>query len=127
MSDGAKDALTFQKGYVPNRDGIKRRVPDTAHLIDDDPLSHQDHYTHSPLGPSDVTEAWDLPAHLSHTVKYLARYRYKGDELGDLRKARWYLQRQIELVEKSALPPTGGAIGGRATPGGSKEQGQVDK
>ena len=29
-------------------------------------------------------------------LKYLGRYRHKGDPLTDLRKARWYLDRLIE-------------------------------
>lgn len=33
-------------------------------------------------------------------AKYLHRWRYKGKEGEDLKKAQWYLDRLIQLVEK---------------------------
>ena len=48
-----------------------------------------------------VLEAWQLNFHLGNTVKYIARAGKKSpDQLTDLRKALWYLNRYIELVEK---------------------------
>jgi len=32
--------------------------------------------------------------------KYLHRYRYKGKPLEDLKKAQWYLNHEIERLEK---------------------------
>ena len=61
-------------------------------------VDHPAHYG----GPGDpyeaikVIEAWGLGFHLGNTVKYLARAGRKGDRLTDLRKARWYLDREIE-------------------------------
>ena len=34
-------------------------------------------------------------------IKYVSRYRYKGKALEDLKKARWYLNRLIEDVERN--------------------------
>lgn len=44
-----------------------------------------------------VLEAWGLDASfcLGNTVKYIARAGKKGDALEDLKKAAWYLQREI--------------------------------
>jgi len=64
-------------------------------------IDHPPHYTHSKIEPIDVIEQWALPHHLACTVKYLARYRYKGAPLEDLKKARWYLDRWITLLEKA--------------------------
>jgi len=46
-----------------------------------------------------VIEAWELGFCLGNVVKYIARSGYKSDELEDLRKARWYLDRQIQQME----------------------------
>lgn len=45
-------------------------------------------------------EAWGLTAnaYLWNAVKYIARAGKKDDYLEDLKKARWYLQREIEKI-----------------------------
>lgn len=53
-----------------------------------------------------VIEAWGLDFCLGNAVKYLSRAGKKGDELEDLRKAAWYIQRRIEqLNQKESCPP----------------------
>lgn len=47
-----------------------------------------------------VLEAWHLGFHLGNVVKYIARAGKKGDLLEDLKKARWYLDRYIALLER---------------------------
>lgn len=47
-----------------------------------------------------VIEAWGLGFCLGNTVKYISRAGKKGDRLEDLKKARWYLDREIERLEK---------------------------
>lgn len=42
-----------------------------------------------------VIEAWQLGFNLGNTVKYLSRAGKKGAALIDLRKAAWYLDREI--------------------------------
>ncbi len=44
-----------------------------------------------------VIEAWGLGFHLGSAVKYISRAKRKGNEVEDLRKAVWCLERQIEL------------------------------
>jgi hypothetical protein len=48
-----------------------------------------------------VTEKWDLGFHLGNLLKYIQRSGRKPDEnaLTDLRKARWYLQRHLHLID----------------------------
>ena len=48
-----------------------------------------------------VIEAWGLGFCLGNTVKYISRAGKKGDALEDLRKARWYLDREISEREKA--------------------------
>lgn len=46
-----------------------------------------------------VIEAWGLGFCLGNTVKYIARADHKNNRLEDLKKARWYLDREIKRVE----------------------------
>ena len=38
-------------------------------------------------------------AYLWNAVKYISRAGKKGDKVEDLKKARWYLDREIERLE----------------------------
>lgn len=51
-----------------------------------------------------VIEAWGLGFCLGNTVKYIARAGKKATttELDDLRKAAWYLNREIERIQRAA-------------------------
>ncbi len=50
-----------------------------------------------------VIEAWGLNASfcLGNVIKYVARAPFKGNTLEDLKKARWYLDHEIQRMEKS--------------------------
>lgn len=51
-----------------------------------------------------VIEAWELDKSfcLGNTVKYIARAGKKNENiLEDLKKAQWYLNREIEKLEKA--------------------------
>jgi len=65
-----------------------------------DPINHPAHYTFSAIEVIDVIEAWELGFHLGNVVKYVARAGRKGSKLDDLKKARWYLNREIGRLEK---------------------------
>ena len=67
-----------------------------------DPINHPAHYNQGDVEPIDAIEAWSLGFSLGNAVKYIARHNHKGTALQDLRKARWYLEREIERLEKHA-------------------------
>ncbi len=69
------------------------------HLVDD-PINHPTHYTFSQIEVIDAIEAWGLKFHLGNVVKYIARAGRKGNRLSDLKKARWYLDREIRQLEE---------------------------
>ena len=61
-------------------------------------VNHPKHYGgDTPYEAIKVIEAWDLGFCLGNTIKYLARAGRKPgtQELEDLEKARWYLDREI--------------------------------
>lgn len=67
-------------------------------------VDHPIHYggKDDPYEAIKVIEAWDLGFHLGNAVKYISRAGHKpgADMLTDLRKARWYLDRKIEQIER---------------------------
>jgi hypothetical protein len=65
-----------------------------------DAVDHPPHYTFGAIEVIDAIEAWGLGFHLGNVVKYVARAAHKGDLVGDLKKARWYLEREIERLER---------------------------
>ena len=42
-----------------------------------------------------VIEAWNLGFNLGNVVKYISRAGKKGSKMEDLKKAQWYLNREI--------------------------------
>jgi hypothetical protein len=58
--------------------------------------------------PIEVIEDWKLGFCLGNVVKYISRAGRKdpSKELEDLKKARWYLDRQIGVLEAKVLPKT---------------------
>jgi hypothetical protein len=67
-----------------------------------DAVNHPDHYggADNPYEAIKVVEAWGLNFCLGNTVKYISRAGKKGDTLEDLKKARWYLDREIANLER---------------------------
>lgn len=66
-----------------------------------DAVDHPAHYggEGNPYEAIKVVEAWDLDFYLGNVLKYVSRAGKKGDELEDLKKARWYLDRKIARLE----------------------------
>ena len=52
------------------------------------------------LEPIDYIESHDLNFNLGNVIKYVSRAPYKGTELQDLKKAKWYLEREINKHDK---------------------------
>jgi hypothetical protein len=69
-----------------------------------DNVNHPPHYTIGGIETIDFIEAKGLHNHyhLANAVKYISRAPYKKDYLEDIKKAAWYLQREIELQEKTS-------------------------
>lgn len=74
------------------------QVPENQNKLD--MVNHPSHYTQGKLEVVEIIEDQKLCYHLGNVVKYVLRSPYKGRQLEDLRKAVWYLNRKIELLEK---------------------------
>ena len=69
-----------------------------------DSINNPSHYAEGrQFEPIDVIEDWELNFRLANTVKYISRAGRKQDILEDLRKARWYLDREIQHLEAGKI------------------------
>ena len=61
-------------------------------------IDHPKHYNQG-IEPIDIIESWDLNFSLGNAIKYILRAPYKNNELEDLEKAKWYLEREIKRLK----------------------------
>ena len=68
----------------------------------DEKIDHPAHYggENNPYEAIKVIEAWELNFNLGNVIKYTLRAGFKGTRLDDLKKARWYLDREIQNAER---------------------------
>ena len=63
-----------------------------------DNVNHPKHYTQHPSGVEciEITEHFNF--NIGNAVKYCWRAGLKGEQVEDLRKARWYIDREISRI-----------------------------
>ena len=74
----------------------------------EDKVNHPSHYTYGKIEVIDFIEDKELNFNLGNVVKYVARAGHKKSSgksvdtkaLEDLKKARWYIEREIATREK---------------------------
>lgn len=64
-------------------------------------VDHPAHYNQGQIEVIDFLEDQRLDYHCASAVAYICRARYKGQEIEDLQKAIWYLQRKIAVLTAS--------------------------
>ena len=65
-----------------------------------DPVSRPSHYAAGrKYEPIDVIEDWVLGFHEANALKYISRSGRKDNQIQDLEKAVWYLERRIEHLK----------------------------
>ena len=64
-------------------------------------VNHPEHYggKDNQYEAIKVIEAWNLDFHLGNTVKYISRAGKKESMIQDLEKAKWYLERKIQILK----------------------------
>ena len=61
-------------------------------------VNHPSHYNQG-IEAIDIIESWDLNFSLGNAIKYILRSSYKGKQIEDLEKARWYIDREINRLK----------------------------
>jgi hypothetical protein len=71
-------------------------------IMEKEMVNHPEHYGgDEPYETIKVIDAWGLGFCLGNAVKYISRAGKKFDTLEDLKKARWYLDHEIQRMEES--------------------------
>lgn len=78
----------------------EENVPTVPAAEASDNVNHPEHYTKG-IEVYDFADSWELDFRSFNVVKYVCRAPYKGQQLEDLKKARWYLDKLIEKAEKA--------------------------
>lgn len=66
-------------------------------------VNHPKHYNMGKYECIDVLEDWKLDYHEASAVAYVCRAKHKGDYVKDIKKAIWYLERKLKLMEKLGI------------------------
>lgn len=78
-------------------------IKETEHTSSYEFVNHPQHYggEDNPYEVIKVIEATEMDFHLGNAYKYIARAGKKGTdkEVQDLKKAIWYIERKIQLIQ----------------------------
>jgi hypothetical protein len=66
-----------------------------------DPVNQPAHYTNHPSGIECIQVTEHMGFNLGNATKYIWRCDLKKDAIEDLRKAIWYIEREIQKREKA--------------------------
>lgn len=83
--------------------------PTTTHfeLMEEmETVNHPAHYNSGKIEVIDFIEDQQLGFNLGNSLKYLCRAEHKGSEVEDLKKAIWYLTRELQRREGTLVTTT---------------------
>ena len=65
-------------------------------------VDHPDHYNSGKIEVIDFIKSLGLHEEfcIANAIKYLSRYKHKEDPMGDLKKAKWYIDYIIKEMEE---------------------------
>ena len=95
-----EDFLSFDPQYKDDfrvrkfRESMEKTVEREAIEMVDHPKHYQSKHGVEVI---DIIEEFGLGFHLGNVIKYVLRAGHKSNELEDLEKAKWYLERVIDL------------------------------
>lgn len=97
----SKSANHFEpKEHSSNCTISERKFKNKDYGFDEiDMVNHPQHYQHG-IEPIDYIESHNLNFNLGNVIKYVSRAQFKGTEAEDLKKAKWYLEREINKHDK---------------------------
>ena len=102
---GASKAYVYSLRYEVKKRGKIKFLPVAPAPVQEEKTDKPDmvnspaHYRVGGIEVIDFIEIKKLSYHLGNVVKYVCRSEHKGEQLQDLLKAQWYLNRQIEKLK----------------------------
>jgi hypothetical protein len=95
-----RDKAVTSTRRIGEADGVEYRHPECAdpwaEVAPADPVNAPSHYRWLPNGIEVIEITETLNFNMGNVVKYVMRADHKGKSLEDLKKARWYLDRELE-------------------------------
>lgn len=88
------------KGIIMEKDANEKMKEFLNKLDKKDMVNSPKHYTFGKIEVITVIDDWGLGFYEGQVIKYIGRAKHKGNELEDLKKAQWYLNRLISQKEK---------------------------
>jgi hypothetical protein len=89
--------------FNPNKDGRRengmlQKAKQTPEMV-----NHPSHYNSGKIETIEAIEDWGFGQgfNLGNAIKYISRANHKNDCLEDLKKAKWYVEREIQRLEKN--------------------------
>ena len=70
----------------------------TFEIEEKEMVDHPSHYNQG-IETIEYIESWSMNFNTGNVIKYVTRAGYKDNQLEDLKKAMWYLQREIDRIE----------------------------
>lgn len=101
LSSDEEPCVRCKQAFSPYDDRYET-APDLYESKDahKDLVHHPAHYCYSEYEPKDVIRAWGLNFNLGSAVKYIARAGRKDDIIQELKKAKQFIEFEIEAIEK---------------------------
>jgi len=93
--------LKTLEDYIEDRTPIMPSYVLSGNKSTNDPVNHPAHYTSHPSGIECIQITEHMGFNLGNAVKYVWRADLKNDALEDLKKARFYIDREIQKREKA--------------------------
>lgn len=90
-------------GTIEELYGKERLKLDGSTIQIKEMVNHPKHYNVGKYEVIDVIEDWELGFALGNAIKYIARCEHKENKLQDLKKAVFYLQHEIDKIEKGGV------------------------
>ena len=79
---------------------IKVEEIEKVQKLEVEKVDHPYHYNKG-IEAIDIIESWELNFSLGNAIKYILRSPHKGNQLEDLKKASWYINREIQRLENN--------------------------
>ena len=97
-ADAAADQLELEQAIARYQASLPSAA-DVRGIMAPDPVNHPPHYTAHPSGVECIAITEHMGFCLGNAVKYIWRADLKGNAVEDLRKARFYIDREIARRE----------------------------
>ncbi len=94
-TESQREIALRMAGYTQPPNTERSQLKAYSELVD-----HPAHYNQGKIEAIDAILDWGLDFIEGNVVKYVVRSRHKSSRLGDLKKARWYLDYLIDKLEK---------------------------